>query len=878
MRQSRRQIASRSPVAAAVAAAIAAAQCAAALAGDLDSRQSFAIPPQSLSSALLAFSEQASIQVMMASDAMTDMQTRGVSGKRRSEEALETLLQGTGMRFFAVSADAVAIEAQGGLRPTAALSGSRLRLAWAGDATATEDQAASTKQESPLEEVVVRGITLDYTTVESANKMPLAVKDTPFSVKTVTEDMLDFASITKLQDVYKIDAGSIATNQQDQWVENYFRGFQNYSGISVKIDGFVSSGSIQYDLAPFERFEIIKGTPSTMYGQVLIGGMINAVSKKPQDRFASTLSAEAGSHDHYRVELDVTGPMTADGKLTGRLVGSWLDEDSFLDYAFNRRRVIAPSVKYAFTDDTSLSLMAQYVETDFLSSHGFGAQYLGGDPYDAGSYTVPDVPRSRLIAAIGGNRKSSMNYLYTRALVEHELAGDWRLRGMINYSEQDVHGRRSYGGAVDPDGFSGVDLYSRDVDGAAAYGGEVNLYGDIEAFGRAHTLFFGVDYQNDKSNDHLDYAGAYGTGPLNVFDPDYSLLPDPASVEQYGADGQDAYHLVARQRNVTYGASFQAILKPLDRLQLMLGTRYSVIDIDDERLSSWPGDSSLFEFGSNWPFRSGTPAGADPSWSFSPNHTDNKVWTHQVGATYAITPDTNVYASYAEGFFPRNARAYDADNPDTGKPVGAEESESYEIGLKGELFNRELSWSLAGFDIARTNITETDYAHPQFVVLAGKQRSRGIEFDFQGKITDSWDIYASTAYIANKYMGGQYDGRYSFAAPKLGISLFSNYQVRQGRLAGFGMGAGVVYKKMRDFIEYTTDADGNPLSLNLGGLFDDPLEVDVRFYYQADEHWRYRLSVTNLFADKYYVPVSTAFWGLSANPGRQLIAGVNYRF
>ncbi len=65
-----------------------------------------------------------------------------------------------------------------------------------------------------LEEVIVTGLNFNYQTVESANKMPLSTKDTPQSLKLITEDVIDFASIKSFEDAYKVDASGVAAHAQ----------------------------------------------------------------------------------------------------------------------------------------------------------------------------------------------------------------------------------------------------------------------------------------------------------------------------------------------------------------------------------------------------------------------------------------------------------------------------------------------------------------------------------------------------------------------------------------------------------------------------------------------------------------------------------------
>ncbi|NJO12905.1 MAG: hypothetical protein HC872_04925, partial [Gammaproteobacteria bacterium] len=59
----------------------------------------FSIPPQSLESALLAFADQAGVQVSVSALAVAGIRTRGVYGRHPVGEALARLLAETGLQY-----------------------------------------------------------------------------------------------------------------------------------------------------------------------------------------------------------------------------------------------------------------------------------------------------------------------------------------------------------------------------------------------------------------------------------------------------------------------------------------------------------------------------------------------------------------------------------------------------------------------------------------------------------------------------------------------------------------------------------------------------------------------------------------------------------
>ena len=69
----------------------------------------FDIPPQPLVSALLAFSEQADLQILVASRLIDNRRSPGVAGVLSPPDALAALLQAQPLTFRYVTADTVAI-------------------------------------------------------------------------------------------------------------------------------------------------------------------------------------------------------------------------------------------------------------------------------------------------------------------------------------------------------------------------------------------------------------------------------------------------------------------------------------------------------------------------------------------------------------------------------------------------------------------------------------------------------------------------------------------------------------------------------------------------------------------------------------------------
>src|SRR5580704_14704089 len=69
------------------------------MSADAPAAHDFQIAPQALASALVEFSKQADVQVLVATDVIRTLRTSGVVGHFTEEQALEQLLRGTELGF-----------------------------------------------------------------------------------------------------------------------------------------------------------------------------------------------------------------------------------------------------------------------------------------------------------------------------------------------------------------------------------------------------------------------------------------------------------------------------------------------------------------------------------------------------------------------------------------------------------------------------------------------------------------------------------------------------------------------------------------------------------------------------------------------------------
>ncbi|MDM7957448.1 TonB-dependent receptor [Blastomonas sp.] len=196
-------------------------------------------------------------------------------------------------------------------------------------AMAQENQSAS------------RGISDDVIIV-TARKTEETLQEAPTTVSVVTAAAIDRLGLDNLTDVAKTVPGLVFDDTFGRDANRpVIRGQANIlgqSGVAFFIDGIYYSGSLaDYDVDTVERFEVVKGPQSALYGRNTYSGAINLISKTPGDTWTGRVQADIAEDDRYEVTANVRGPL-ADG-LGIAVGGRLLDNAGAFRNAFDGTRI-----------------------------------------------------------------------------------------------------------------------------------------------------------------------------------------------------------------------------------------------------------------------------------------------------------------------------------------------------------------------------------------------------------------------------------------------------------------------------------------------------------------------------------------------------------
>lgn len=257
-------------------------------AADLQARHDFKIPAQSLDTALLAFSVQADVQVLMWAGSQPEAYSRGVNGALSAATALMSLLDSTGFSFRQVDAETVAIvnasEASGGATSTAA-GPARIRLAQT-TAQLSDTGPAAPSDMGPVDEL--------NTVTVTGTRIVRDGYEAPTPVTVVGMEAIQDAAKPNIADVLNqmpvfqgsaTPSSTTVSNSGQAGGNNLNLRNLGSNRTLVLFDGrryppeFVT-GIVDINLMPdalVKRVDVVTGGASAVYGSDALAGVVNFV-------------------------------------------------------------------------------------------------------------------------------------------------------------------------------------------------------------------------------------------------------------------------------------------------------------------------------------------------------------------------------------------------------------------------------------------------------------------------------------------------------------------------------------------------------------------------------------------------------------------------
>ncbi|NOV22235.1 TonB-dependent siderophore receptor [Cupriavidus necator] len=650
----------------------------------------------------------------------------------------------------------------------------------------------------------------------TATKTDTPVMETPQSITVITRDRMEAQGAQTVQQAIGYSAGVYAgpfgNDARGDWGK--FRGtdFTQYRDGLLNQVGFYNN--VRPDVYALERIDVLRGPSSMLFGQGAVGGILNLVSKRPQAEAAREIGVQFGNYHRKQVQADLTGPLDAEGKWLYRLVALARDSDTQVDYVQDNRYLLAPSLTWRPSQDTSLTLLANFQRDVSGTSVGFfpwrGTLYPnpGGQILDHLFISEPGFDRYTA-------EQQSVGYEF-----QHKFNDTVTVRQNLRYSHSSVDYRSIY--ARFNDANRGWVPGSNTLMNRTVYVNQPTLNSfavDTQAQTNfrtgplQHTLLTGVDYQ------HAEITGNTGVGgsaaPLDVFNPVYG---------NFTAPGTRALNPATQAQTGLYVQDQLA----WNQWLLMLGLRYD-----------WSRAA-----------QDNTPSASR----------DDSELTKRAGLMYRSDIGLNPYVSYSESFqglagFNKANQAF--------KPLRGSQ---WEAGIKYQPPGKNATLTIAAFDMREKNRKTAGVVNgiPDSVQV-GEARTRGIEVEALASLTNRLDLIATYTYLDARVTDGTAAevGKKLASTPSNMASLWANYRFKLFGMPGFVAGGGLRY------IGPSYDgADQN----QVGGvtLYDAMIAYD-------HGPLRVALNANNLF-DKQFLTTCLARGDCYFGARRTVVGSVTYRF
>ncbi len=520
---------------------------------------------------------------------------------------------------------------------------------------------------------------------------PAAISRVPQSIHVIPQKMIDQQRPVTVSDIVRNVAGvSAARNSVEPFRSFRLRGF--LVGESV-IDGIRNTGSLNIQaegMANIERVEVLRGPGGAVFGQGSPGGTVNIVTKKPLDEARVAARFGVGNFGYVQPEIDVTGPVG--GGLGYRLVATWEQRESFIDFVEPQAAQIAPTLEWSNDSGLTLRYQGDWRRRELLRyiNHPFSGTVVDTDRFE--------LPRS-LFTGEPGQGETVSEGLMNTFTVERRTGGSGLVRAYARVNRSEYDQPSVAPAALEDDGRTLNRRFNRfqEEQDEWVVGAQVvqrfNL-GTVPA-----TVSAGFDVADWT---YLSLFERGTVGPIDVVDPTYGA---PVEGIFTLADSEDQFQL--------YGGYAQALFTPAEVFTVVVGLRWD--QLENRTLSNRSGDEGT--------------------------RTDSQV-SPRAGVSWEVVPGVVPFASYATTFAASPNFGF-VRTPD-GNPLGPQTGRQYEAGVKVDV-GFDLVSTISAFDLERQNVATADPNDPAFRVPTGTQRARGFEA-FAAWEPSAVSIFGSYAY------------------------------------------------------------------------------------------------------------------------------------
>jgi catecholate siderophore receptor len=140
-------------------------------------------------------------------------------------------------------------------------------------------------------------------------KLQEPLLDTPISVVTISQQLMEDRGVTNLNDAFRNVPSITLESGESSWQGNapYIRGFS--ARTDMFLDGMRDIGMYYRDPWNLEDVQVLEGPDGILFGRGSTGGVIEQTSKTPQLDAFTAARVSAGTNDLERATVDMNEPI-----------------------------------------------------------------------------------------------------------------------------------------------------------------------------------------------------------------------------------------------------------------------------------------------------------------------------------------------------------------------------------------------------------------------------------------------------------------------------------------------------------------------------------------------------------------------------------------
>lgn len=544
--------------------------------------------------------------------------------------------------------------------------------------------------------------------VVTAQKREELIQEIPLSITSLSYENVKQSQIQNANDLTAISPNLYARDPGDRRTVTSIRGIVSTSydpAIATYIDGVNQYNLDTYitQLFDIERIEVLRGPQGTLYGRNAMGGVINIITREPQNETTIFGEATLGNYSQQRYMAGIRTPLAEklyfgaaglyeerEGFYTNEFTGSSYDDQK--NYSGNYY------LKYLFSPTWNATWNLKH----------FSAENEGAFPLNMGIEGAFENPYT-----LNQNQLSTMkdNTFNTSLVIDHKGQN-------LNFSSQTAFQQnyRYYENPIDAD-FSPLDA--------------VSIIND-----------YGKDWNTVKvATQELRLSSPSGTDRNLKWTAGTYMFYQESPVKQATHFGEDAslvgseeinYSLINTSEATGKGIAFfgQLNYQVAEKLGVIAGLRYDYENKKQSVLGEYQMDSDT-----------------EPLFEYQPDSTAKasfNAFSPKAGLTYDFSEKNLVFFTYSRGF---RAGGLTPLSSDPSQPplyeYKPEFSNNFEIGTKNSFLENKLLINATLFYTEVSDVQVPTLVMPDGVIITrntGSLNSKGLEVELRALLTTGLEL------------------------------------------------------------------------------------------------------------------------------------------